>query len=84
MATQVSYSFIYTTDKLLPFIAARLCLLVIKCDVLQTAPETQAAYPSQIQKYRRQQQHSSVSSQHSSEESFWKKLESRVPSSPCP
>lgn len=49
MATQVSYSFIYTTDKLLPFIAARLCLLVIKCDVLQTAPETQAAYSSQIQ-----------------------------------
>ena len=49
MATQNSYSFIYTTDKLLPFIAARLCLLVIKCNVLQTAPETQAVYPLQIQ-----------------------------------
>lgn len=49
MATLNSYSFIYTTDKLLPFIAARLCLLVIKCNVLQTAPETQAVYPLQIQ-----------------------------------
>lgn len=77
MATQISYSFIYTTDKSLPFIAARLCLLVIKCNVLQTAPETQAAYPLQIQNT------GGSSSTHlfPPEESFWEKLESRVSSS---
>lgn len=45
MATQITHSLIYTTHKLLPFIVARLCLLVIKRNVPQTALETKALYP---------------------------------------
>lgn len=45
MATEITYSLIYTTHELFPFIVARLCLLVIKCDVPQTALGTKALYP---------------------------------------
>lgn len=47
MATQITYSLIYTTHKLFPFIVARLCLLAIKRNVPQTALETRALYPQQ-------------------------------------
>lgn len=42
MATQITYSLIYTALKLFPFIVARLCLLAIKRNVPQTALETKA------------------------------------------
>lgn len=61
MATQITYSLIYTTHKLFPFIVARLCLLVIKHNMPQTALETKALYPLVNIKYR-QQQHTPVPS----------------------
>lgn len=49
MATQSTYSLIYTTHKLFSFVVARLCLLVIKRTVPQTALETKALHPPQTE-----------------------------------
>lgn len=68
-------------------IAFYCCQTLFTCDQMQCAtnsPGDSSCLSIANTKCRQQQQHSSVSSQHSSEESFWEKFKSGVPSSLCP